>query len=282
MVYYFAIPKRNHLNAHPVVRRPSGDLALSAAAECCGDRRGASDDTRKSALAPALLDSCTREAVPPGCRVRPRHRTDPVTSSCHRSHRQGRCLDRLVPEPGRRLLDVGGLSRRAGGAGDLRQRSARRAGLGSGPARQGRRMRGRLSRHRRVGLCFGRPACDLARRPLPDLAGRRLAAAQCQRTAGRAHHAGAVERGRVDRHLERRWPARQPRGPVRADRSLRARRSFDDARDWQRNAARFRPALPHVGDDLLRARLPPAWRWASRGPAWTASSTWPEQDPAAR
>ena len=29
-------------------------------------------------------------------------------------------IDRLVPQPGRRLLDVGGLSRPAGGAGDLR------------------------------------------------------------------------------------------------------------------------------------------------------------------
>ena len=93
---------------------------------------------------------------------------------------------------------------------------------GPGPRVQRRRMRGRLPRHRRVGLRLGRPARDLARRALPDLAGRRLAAARRQRPAGRAHHAGAVERGRVDRHLERRRPARHGERPVRPHRPFRA------------------------------------------------------------
>ena len=51
---------------------------------------------------------------------------------------------------------------------DLR-RSARGAGLGPGPRVQRGRMRGRLPGHGRVGLCLRRPACDLARRALPDL-----------------------------------------------------------------------------------------------------------------
>ena len=36
-------------------------------------------------------------------------------------------------------------------------------------------MRGRLPRDRRVVLCVRRPACDLARRALPDPCGRRFA-----------------------------------------------------------------------------------------------------------
>ncbi len=217
-----ANPRRGNIgNARPVFRRPRRRSRhrrprRSAAA----DRRGGvRRDRGKAPPAAGPSGQAARgAAVPPAdAAFRQRHRDrSRHLLPCHRGHRQGRCLDRLVPEPGRRLLDVGGLSRRAGGAGDLRQRSARRAGLGPGAAGARRRMRGRLSRHRRVGLRLGRPACDLARRALPDLAGRRLAAARRQRPAGRAHHAGAVERGRVDRHLERRRPARHGERPVRA------------------------------------------------------------------
>ncbi len=53
-------------------------------------------------------------------------------------------------------------------------------------------MRRRLSSHRRVGLHLRRPACHLARRPLPDLC-RPTARPNSTTTAGssRAHHAGA-------------------------------------------------------------------------------------------
>ena len=51
-----------------------------------------------------------------------------------------------------------------------------------------------------------------------------------RRPPARAHHAGAQRRGRMDRHLERRRPARHGERPVRAQRSFRARRSFDHAR----------------------------------------------------
>ena len=47
---------------------------------------------------------------------------------------------------------------------------------GPGPRVEGHRVRGRLQGHRRVGLRLGLPARDLARRALPDLAGRRHAA----------------------------------------------------------------------------------------------------------
>ena len=54
---------------------------------------------------------------------------------------------------------------------------------GPGPKVEGDRVRGRLQGHRRLGLRLGRPARDLARRALPDLPGRRLAAARRRRPA---------------------------------------------------------------------------------------------------
>src|ERR1700737_3983984 len=65
----------------------------------------------------------------------------------------------------------------AGGACDLRQRSARGARLGPRSQGPGGRVRRRLQGHGRVVLRLRRPPRDLARRPLPDLYGRRLAPA---------------------------------------------------------------------------------------------------------
>ena len=48
-------------------------------------------------------------------------------------------------------------------------------GLGSWAKGQGGRVRRRLQGHGRVVLRLGRPPCDLARRPLSDLPGRRFA-----------------------------------------------------------------------------------------------------------
>ena len=218
----------------------AGDRAVIARAEAIRpDVAAASDDIEDSApaAAGAARQAARRAVVPPVAAAldqRDRNRSHHLLPR-HRNHRQGRCLDRLVPQPGRRLRDVGGLSRPAGGAGDLR-RSARGAGLGARPQGPRGRMRGRLQGDRRVVLCLRRPACDLARRALPDLRGRRLAQIRRQRRAARAHHAGALRGRRVDRHLEHRRPARHRQRPVRAQRFLRARRPFDHPR--------IRPGMP--------------------------------------
>ena len=149
---------------------------------------------------------------------------------------------------------------------------------GPGPRVEGHRVRGRLQGHRRVGLRLGLPARHLARRALPDLAGRRHAAARAQRPPARAHHAGAERRGRVDRHLEHGRPARHGERPVRPHRPFRAGLPFDHARrdhaGVREGVPRARPALPHVGDDLLRGGL--RRRGAGHRPRLrsTASSTW--------
>ena len=82
------------------------------------------------------------------------------------------------------------------------------------------------------------------------------------RPAGRAHPAGAVRRGRVDRHLGHGGPARHGLRPVRADRSLRARRPYDHAR--------VREGMPRSGRRSTGWAPAPATRWASR--AWPAAS----------
>ena len=237
MVYYFGqSPKRKHW------KRSSRLPPTSQAIPPCRPRRSAAADRRggvrrdRGKAPPAAGPSrqaARGAAVPPadaalGQRHRDRSRH---VLPCHRGHRQRRCLDRLVPEPGRRLLDVGGLSRRAGGAGDLRQRSARRAGLGSGPAASG---------PSNARAATASPACG----PSPRAAGTRPGSAPTARSSQADGTPRLDANGRqiertmlvpssevaVDRHLERRRPARHGERPVRAHRPFRARRPFDHAR----------------------------------------------------
>ncbi len=178
----------------------AGDQNVISRAEAVRPAVAAASDeienTRR--LPPALARQAPRGgAVPPAAAAlveRDRDRSHHLLP-CDRDHCARRRLDRLVPEPGRRLRHVGGLSRPAGGESDLRQRSARGAGLGSRSQGQGDRMRGWLQGHRRMGLRLRRPPRNLARRPLPDLPGRRFAEARRQRPPAGAHHAGA-QRGR--------------------------------------------------------------------------------------
>ena len=89
---------------------------------------------------------------------------------------------------------------------------------GPGPRVSRGRMRRRLQGHRRLGVRLGRPARDLARRPLPDHA---------RPTARRGSDANGVQQERtmlvrsedvaMDRHLEHGRPARHRQRPVRAE-----------------------------------------------------------------
>ena len=104
------------------------DTLIPSSADLAGDpaviapRRGAAADRRggvgrdRGEAPPAAGPSrqaARGAAVPPAdAALRQRHRDrSGHLLPCHRGHRQGRRLDRLVPEPGRRLRDVGGLSR---------------------------------------------------------------------------------------------------------------------------------------------------------------------------
>ena len=188
----------------------AGDPAVISRAEACGPivEAAADEIEEKRRLPPALLDKLHEARLFRLLLPRSSNgiETDPITffhvietiAKADASHR-------LVPEPGRRLRHVGGLSRPAGGAGDLRQRSARRAGLGPGSAGQGDRMRGRLQGHRRVGLRLGRPACDLARRRTAR-SGRPTARRGSDANGRQLERTMLVraERRRMDRHLERR------------------------------------------------------------------------------
>ena len=177
----------------------AGDQAVIARAEAVRAAVAAASNEIESTrrLPPALLEQIARGGfVPPAAAAlveRDRDRS-PHLLPRHRDHRAGRRLDRVVPQPGRRLRHVGGLSRFAGGACDLRQRPARGSGLGARSEGQGGRVRRRLQGHGRVGVCLRRPPCDLARRPLSDLPGRRLAKARRQRRSAGTHHAGAQPR----------------------------------------------------------------------------------------
>ena len=160
--------------------RPGRDCARRG-----GARRSGSRFERDREHAPAAAGAARTAArggpVPPPAAAfveRDRDRS-PHLLPRHRDHCARRRLDRVVSQPGRRMRHVGGLSRFAGGACDLRQRSARGSGLGARAEGQGGRVRRRLSGHRRVVLCLGRPPCDLARCPLSDLPGRRLAEIGC-------------------------------------------------------------------------------------------------------
>jgi hypothetical protein len=124
----------------------AGDPAVISRAEALSDRRSRPlrttiEETRR--LPPALLDKLHearlfRLLLP---RSSDGIETDPVTFfHVIETIARGRRLDGLVPEPGRRLRHVGGLSRPAGGPRDLRRRSARRAGLGPRPQGESRRM----------------------------------------------------------------------------------------------------------------------------------------------
>ena len=172
---------------------PGRDLARRGA---CGPPsrppRTRSRTTRR--LPPALLDrlheqKLFRLLLP---RIVERHRD----RSRHllprdRDHRPRRRLDRLVPEPGRRLRHVGGLSRPAGGAGDLRQRPARRAGLGPGPEGQGRRDARAATRSPASGPSPRAAAMPPGSAPIARSSRPTARAARRRRQAGRAHHAGA-------------------------------------------------------------------------------------------
>ena len=127
---------------------------------------------------------------------------------------------------------------------------ARGAGMGARPPGSRGRMRGRLPGDRRLVVCLRRPACDLARRALPDFCGGRLTQMRRQRRSARTHHAGAHRGRRVDRHLEHRRPARHRQRPVRAQRFLRPRRPFDHPRVRPR-MPRARSAVPHEQPHLL-------------------------------
>ncbi|XIA62862.1 acyl-CoA dehydrogenase family protein [Bradyrhizobium sp. TZ2] len=115
-----------------------------------------------------------------------------------------------------------------------------RAVLAWGPGPQGSRgrMRRRLQGYRRVVLCFRRPACDLARRALPNLRARWIAPIRPRWRSARAHHAGARRGRRMDRHLEHGRAARHRQRPVRPERFLRSLRSFDHPANSTGNAAR--------------------------------------------
>ena len=237
----------------------AGDRSVVARAEAVAPAVAAASDEieRDRRLPPALLDKLARGTAVPSAvaallkrdRDRSRH-----LLPCDRDHRTGRCIDRLVPEPGRRLRDVGGLSRSAGRTRDLRRRPSRGAGLGSRSPGEGGRMRRRLSRHGRLGVRLRRPPRHVARRALPDLQGRWLAAARGRRRAGRTHHAGAFRGRRVDRHLEHGRPARHRERPVRAQGFLRACRSLDHPRVRAR-MPRERTALSDGQRHLLPGRL---------------------------
>ncbi len=182
-------------------------------------------------IAPALLDRLHEaEALPPAAatiRERDRDRSRHLLPR-DRDDRQRRRLDRLVPEPGRRLRHDGGLSCAAGGQRDLRPTIRAPCWPGDrDPRRAPSTRRGRLQGDRRLGLRLGLPARHLAGRSLPrysDADGH--APARRRRPAGRAHPAGAGQRGRLDRHLERGRPARHGVRPVRPHRSFRAGRPY--------------------------------------------------------
>ena len=128
-----------------------------------------------------------------------------------RSDRRRRCLGRLVHEPGLRLFDVGRLSGTGRRARSVR-RQARRAGMGHGTGREGDPRRGWLAHHRQLGVRQRQSPCELARRALPMLRGRRHAAAPSRRQAMGTHHAvpprdrhdqGRLAGGRAARHRQR-------------------------------------------------------------------------------
>ena len=207
----------------------AGDPAVISRAEAMRPIVEAASDEieEKRRLPPALLDKLHEARLFRLLMPRSANgiETDPDhLLPCDRGDRQGRRLDRLVPEPGRRLLDVGRLSRPC----RWRRRSSATIRAPCWPGARVREVRAIECEggYRVTGVWAfasgGRHATWLGA-ALPDLAGRRLAAARRQRPAGRAHHAGAVERGRVDRHLERRRPARHGERPVRPHRPFRAR-----------------------------------------------------------
>ncbi len=136
-------------------------------------------------------------------------------------------------------------------------------------------MRGRLQGDRRVGLRLGRPPRHLARRPLPDLPGRRLAASSTttdRRPSAPCWCAPATSSG----------PTSGTRSACAARRATSSRSPTIFVPPIIRSPAtssgrmpRERPALPHGRRHLLRGRLRRRGTAASPAARWTASSTWP-------
>ena len=92
------------------------------------------------------------------------------------------------------------------------RRQARCARLGHGTGREGDPRRGWLAHHRQLGVRQRQSPCELARRALPMLRGRRHAAAPSRRQAMGTHHAvpprdrhdqGCLAGGGAARHRQR-------------------------------------------------------------------------------
>ena len=206
----------------------AGDPAVISRAEAMRPIVEAASDEieEKRRLPPALLDKLHEARLFRLLMPRSANgiETDPDhLLPCDRGDRQGRCLDRLVPEPGRRLRHVGGLSR------PCRWRRRSSATIRA-PCWPGARARGSGRSNARAAT--GSPACG----PSPRAAGTPPGSAPTARSTGPTARRGSDANGKpvertmlvpssevaVDRHLERRRPARHGERPVRAHRPFRA------------------------------------------------------------
>jgi len=201
--------------------------------------------SRRGAGCPGAARQAARgAAVPPAIAAlvrRDRNRSGHLLP-CHRNHRQGRRIDGVVPEPGRRLRDVGGLSRPAGAQAIF---SDPRAVLAWGPGPRVKRSHAKaVTGSPGVVVRLRRPARDLASAPIARSTGPTA-------SPGREANGEPLERtmlvrtetsnGPISEHGR---PARHRQRPVYIERFLRSSGPFDHPRVRPR-APRSRPALPH-------------------------------------
>ncbi len=178
-------PPRESRRRRPASRcatSPTPDRLLEPRQRCCRDRRRGRRDRARAPASPAPLFAAMLEAGSLRMLL-PRSldggETDPPDLRAgDRGDRQGRRQHRLVPLPDLGLRDGGGLPAAGKRAEIFGRDPERRPRLGPRPQPRRRRDRGRLPPDRQLVLCQRRPACDLARRPLPGLRGRRHAAAR--------------------------------------------------------------------------------------------------------
>ena len=221
--------QRERLHRAGAGSRPLDRNACGAHRAGAGDRAGGARGAARRAAVPL---AAARSARRLGSRSRDLH-------AGGRGDRQGGREHSLVRRAGVGLLDVGGVCRARGGAGDFRA-GARSDGLGSGAGAesQGRSGRGRLSRVRHLELCERHQACGLARLPLSAVRGGRHAASGPDgKPAERTMLIPKAQR-RGRRHLARDRPQGHRQRQVCDRRSVRSRRIHIHARNPPPTAAR--------------------------------------------